>query len=158
MIFNHNEIIEEITAHIGKSGGNAGEWCVGTAKDARGPFFRRHLVADLHDGLLYREAFTTTAADQVIDQLVKNCSLQRAFSHQLSAVSQGFSQAPEAAGQPDAAPEPGKLVFVYRPTEAKCDPAPADAAPVAASLPRHGSVAASLPRHGDVKSPLRHAA
>ena len=128
MMFNHNEIIEEITAHIRKSGGDPGEWCVGTAKDARGPFFRRHLVADLHDGLLYREAFTTTAAGQVIDHLVKNCGVKLAF------------EAERRAGMSDGVPEAGKLVFVYRPKDAKCDAAPPDAA-----------------SSGDVKSPLQHA-
>ena len=115
MMFNHNEIIEEITAHIRKSGGEPAEWSVGTAKDARGPFFRRHLVADLGDGLMYREAFTTTAADQVIDHLVKNCGVKLAF------------EAERRAGQLDGVPEPGKLVFVYRPAQAKCGPAPAEA-------------------------------
>jgi hypothetical protein len=47
---------------------------VGTAKDARGPFFRRHLVADLGDGLIYREAFTTS---------------RKVISGQFSAVSKG---------------------------------------------------------------------
>jgi hypothetical protein len=57
MPISHNEIIEEIERHIRKFGGEHGEWCVGTAKDARAPFFRRHLAADLGDGLIYREAF-----------------------------------------------------------------------------------------------------
>ena len=42
----------------------------GTAKDARAPFFARHFAADLGDGLSYREAYTTSAADEVIDHLV----------------------------------------------------------------------------------------
>ncbi|MGA3323636.1 MAG: hypothetical protein ABSF45_04130 [Terriglobia bacterium] len=78
-----------------KFGGRFGEWCVGTAKDSRGPFFRRHLAADLGDGLIYREAFTTSAADQVIDHLVNACGLR-----------------PDR----DAVPAPGKIVFVYRKT------------------------------------------
>ena len=49
---------------------------MGTAKDSRGPFFRRHLAADLGDGLAYREAFTTTAAQAVVDHLVNNRGLQ----------------------------------------------------------------------------------
>jgi hypothetical protein len=57
MPINHDEIIEEIEGHIRELGGGFGEWCVGTAKDSRGPFFRRHLAADLGDGLAYREAF-----------------------------------------------------------------------------------------------------
>jgi hypothetical protein len=86
-------MIEEIERHIRKSGGANSDWCIGTAKDARGPFFRRHLAADLGDGLIYREAFTTSAADQVIDHLVNACGLR-----------------PDR----DAVPAPGKIVFVYR--------------------------------------------
>jgi len=64
MPINHEEIIEDIEAHIRKIGGGFGEWCVGTAKNSRGQFFRRHLATDLGDGLIYREAFTTSAAEQ----------------------------------------------------------------------------------------------
>src|SRR5208337_1737242 len=76
MPINHEEMIEEIEGHIRKFGGEFGEWCVGTAKDSRGPFFRRHLAADLGDGLIYREAFTTSAASQVVDHLVNDRGLQ----------------------------------------------------------------------------------
>ena len=101
MAINHGEIIEEIERHIRKFGGERSEWNVGTAKHARAPFFRRHLTADLGDALIYREAFTTTAADEVIDHLVNACGLH--LDH-------------------DSVPEPGKIVFVYR------KPAPAPAA------------------------------
>ena len=74
MRINRDEIIEDIERHIRKFGGERSEWCVGTAKDARGPFFRRHLVADLGDGLIYREAFTTS---------------RKVISGQFSAVSKG---------------------------------------------------------------------
>ena len=96
MPINHDEIIEEIEGHIRKFGGGFGEWCVGTAKDSRGPFFRRHLAADLGDGLAYREAFTTTAAQAVVDHLVND----RGLKLDLDAV-------------PGAVAEPGKIVFVY---------------------------------------------
>ncbi len=59
MPINHHEIIEDIEGHIRKFGGAWEEWCVGTAKDSRGPFFQRHREADLGDGLTYREAYTT---------------------------------------------------------------------------------------------------
>ena len=72
----HEEMIEDIEAHIRKFGGGFGEWCVGAAKDSRGPFFRRHLASDLGDGLIYREAFTTSAAGQVLDHLVHACGLR----------------------------------------------------------------------------------
>jgi hypothetical protein len=55
MPINHEEIIEEIEGQIRKLGGAFGEWCVGTAKDARASFFRRHLVADLGDGMMKKK-------------------------------------------------------------------------------------------------------
>ena len=51
------------------------------------------LAADLGDGLIYREAFTTSAAEQVLDHLVNASGLR-----------------PDR----DAVPAPGKIVFVYR--------------------------------------------
>ena len=66
---------------------------MGTAKDARGPFFRWHFAADLGDGLAYREAFTINAAEAVAAHLVNGCGL---------------------CLDGDAVPEPGKIVFVYR--------------------------------------------
>ena len=100
MPISHNEIIEEIERHIRKFGGGQSEWCVGTAKDARAPFFRRHLAADLGDGLIYREAFTTSAAEQVLDHLVNAC---------------GLKLAPEAERSSALQRVAGKIVFVYRP-------------------------------------------
>jgi hypothetical protein len=116
---NHDEIIEEIERHILKFGGEHSEWCVGTAKDARAPFFRRHLAADLGDGLIYREAFTTSAADQVIDHLVNACGLKPAPE------AEGGSAAQKAEGSSALhdALEPGKIVFVYRGGDAKNQPA-----------------------------------
>ena len=112
MPISHEEIIEEIERHIRKFGGEHSQWCVGTAKDARAPFFRRHLAADLGDGLIYREAFTTTAADEVIDHLVNACGLH--LDH-------------------DSVPEPGKIVFVYRQPVAS-DPPSQDDQPASAKL------------------------
>ena len=93
MPINHQEIIEEIEAQIRRHGGKFDEWSVGTAKDYRGPFFQRHREADLGDGLAYREAYTTTAAEAVVEYLV---------SHRGLAIDR------------DAAPEPGKIVFMHR--------------------------------------------
>ncbi len=56
MPITREDIIEDLELHMRKSGGEPNEWCVGTAKDASGPFFQRHLVAELGDGLAYREA------------------------------------------------------------------------------------------------------
>ena len=95
MPINHQEFIEDIEGQIRKCHGAWEEWSVGTAKDSRGPFFQRHREADLGDGLAYREAYTTTAAETVVEHMVNNRGL---------------------AIDRDAAPEPGKIVFVYRRT------------------------------------------
>ena len=93
MPLNREEIIDEIKRNIRKFGGEMAEWCVGTAKDARGPFFHSHLVAELGDGLIYREAFTADAARAIQDHLVHACGL-----------------VPDLTTIPD----PGKIVFAYR--------------------------------------------
>ena len=49
------EVIDEINRNMRKFGGEMAEWCVGTAKDARGLFFHSHLVAGLGDGRKDRE-------------------------------------------------------------------------------------------------------
>ena len=123
MPINHDEIIEEIEGHIRKFGGEFGEWCVGTAKDSRGPFFRRHLAADLGDGLIYREAFTTSAASQVVDHLVNDRGLQLDQEAERRSALQG------------AVPEPGKIVFVYR----KTPPVPAAPPSDQAAFPRRAA-------------------
>ncbi len=97
MPINRQEIIEDMEGHIRKHGGACEEWCVGTAKDARGPFFQRHREADLGDELTYREAYTTDAAQAVFAHLVNDRGVQ-----------------PDR----DAVPESGKIVFVYRKTPA----------------------------------------
>jgi hypothetical protein len=51
---------------------------VGTPKDSRGTFFQRHREADLGDGLTYREAFTTDAAQAVVAHLVNDRGLEPA--------------------------------------------------------------------------------
>ena len=84
-------------------GGSVADWCVGTAKDSRGPFFASHRVAERDDGLIYREAFTAASAEAVRDYLVNECGLHLDL---------------------EDAPEPGRIVFAYRKT------APAHAAPV----------------------------
>lgn len=93
MAIPHNEIIEELECQIRKSSGEWDDWSVGTAKDSRGPFFQRHREADLADGLTYREAYTTTAAESVAEHLTIHRGL---------------------AIDRDSTPEPGKIVFVCR--------------------------------------------
>ena len=106
MPINHDEIIEEMEGQIRKCGGAWEEWCVGTAKDSRGPFFQRHREADLGDGLAYREAYTTTAAQAVVAHLVNTRGLQRD--------PEGSGQSAVGTQAPQVAPEPGRIVFVHR--------------------------------------------
>jgi len=101
MPVDHEEIIEDMEGQIRKCGGAWGEWCVGTAKDSRGPFFRRHLAADLGDGLAYREAFTTNAAQAVVAHLVNDRGLEL------------VPEAERCSALRGAVPEPGKIVFIY---------------------------------------------
>ncbi|MGA2986332.1 MAG: hypothetical protein ABSG32_21225 [Terriglobia bacterium] len=69
MRFNQSDIIEDILKHIRQCGGECCEWCVGTAKDAHGPFFLRPAAADFGAGLIYREGYTPYAAAEVVDRL-----------------------------------------------------------------------------------------
>ena len=94
--FNQSEIIEDILEHIRQGGGEFSDWCVGSAKDSQCASFGRHVNEDSKDGLLYREAYTTYAAEEVLERLVKGCGLR-----------------PERT----AVPQPGRIVFVYRPRE-----------------------------------------
>ena len=104
---NHEEIIAEIQDHMRKLGGSASDWCVGTAKDSRGPFFASHRVAERDDGLIYREAFTAASAEAVRDYLVKECGLRLDL---------------------EDVPEAGRIVFAYRKTE-PAHPAPVNPTP-----------------------------
>ncbi len=92
MPIKHEEIIEDLEDNMKRFGGERGDWCVGTAKDFRGPFFQRHREADLGDGLAYREAFTTDASQTVLAHLVNNRGL---------------------AFDSDSVPDAGKIVFIY---------------------------------------------
>ena len=93
MAMGREEIIEDLELHIRKPGGDVSGWWVGTAKDACAPFIEQHSAAELGDGLAYREAYTTAAAAAVADQLVSGCGLRL---------------------DRESAPEPGKIVFIYR--------------------------------------------
>jgi len=117
MAINRDEIIEEITAHMRKFGGTSAEWSVGTAKDARAPFFRRHFAEDLGDGLIYREAFTTTTADAVVEHLVEDCGLTAAVGAKRPGadLKVGATSAEGSSALQGIAP--GKIVFVYRPVQ-----------------------------------------
>ena len=76
MQFDNDEIIAEVEECMRKFGGGYRQWCVGTAKDTRGPFFRRHQQTDVGDGLAYREAYTASAAQAVVAHLVNDRGLE----------------------------------------------------------------------------------
>ena len=82
---------------FGKAEGNSATGASGAPKTLRQcASFGRHVNEDSKDGLLYREAYTTYAAEEVLERLVKGCGLR-----------------PERT----AVPQPGRIVFVYRPRE-----------------------------------------
>jgi hypothetical protein len=99
---------------FGKCGGDFSEWCVGTARDREGAFFRQHAAADLGDGLTYREAYTSYAAAEVVERLV---------SFGLRPGEAPIGDCPELqtsiGDRRYSVPAPGHIVFVYRPTEAR---------------------------------------
>ena len=99
MATNREEIIADFQEHIRKTGGAFSDWLIGTAKDSRSPFFRNHIMADLGDELIYREAFTTNAAEAIRDHFTNDCGL-------------GPDEAERRSALP--APEPGKIVFIYK--------------------------------------------
>jgi hypothetical protein len=90
---------------------------MGTAKDSRGAFFQRHREADLGDGLTYREAYTTDAAQAVVAHLVNDRGLEPDHDVATDAERHWALARPEAECH-SALQEPGKIVFVYRKTPA----------------------------------------
>ena len=111
MRFSESEIVEDILEHIRQAGGEFSEWHVGTAsqgerqravgsgqqepKDqpASGrPRVPRAQTENPAQALICREAYTTYAADEVVDRL------------------KGFGLRPDLT----SVPAPGKTVFVYR--------------------------------------------
>ena len=78
------------------------------------------MKADLGDGLIYREAFTTSAAEQVLDHLVNACGLK--LAPEADRGSGANHRAERRSALPEAL-EPGKIVFVYRRGAVKSDQA-----------------------------------
>ena len=100
MRIGRNEIVEELMEHIRKSGGEPGEWRVGTAQDL--PEREERMP-----GLAYREAHTPYAANEAVEYLADAFGLQR---------------------DRDSAPGTGKIVFVCR-SKAPAAPANAGSSP-----------------------------
>jgi hypothetical protein len=127
MRIGRNEIIEELTEHIRKFGGEPGEWRVGTAShDGRFKIQddREHPAGMA--GLAYREAHTPYAAADAVEYLVSALGLQLD--------SDAFPGA-ERRSALQGVPEPGRLVFIYRKTPS----APAPPAGEHAALSRRAA-------------------
>lgn len=93
MRIGRNEIVEELTEHMRKVGGEAGEWCVGTAgQETHLPSKMPNSRADL-PRMAHREAHTTYAAAEAVEYLIDAFGLHR-----------------------DRNSRPGNIVYIYRPT------------------------------------------
>ena len=99
MRYSESDIVEDILGHIRRTGGDISEWRVGIASDEQAPAFRQQAVEGSAAEMIYREAYTTFAAEEVIARL-----------------SQGFdlSLATETISAGATTRRPGRIVFVYR--------------------------------------------
>ena len=91
MRFSESEIVEDILEHIQQAGGEFSEWHVGTENDSGRPRLPRAETENPANAPICREAYTTFAADEVVDRL------------------KGLGLRPDRT----SAPAPGKTVFVY---------------------------------------------
>ena len=103
MRYSESEIVEDFLEHIRQAGGELHEWRMGTAPDARDPIFCQPSPDGLGEKLIYREAYTTFAAEEVVDRLAR-----------------GFYLPLAPKTSPASAPtrRPGRIVFLYRPAAA----------------------------------------
>lgn len=92
MRFSESEIVEDILEHIRQAGGEFTEWHVGTGNGSGRARLPRAETENPANALICREAYTTYAADEVVDRL------------------KGFGLRPDLT----SVPAPGKTVFVYR--------------------------------------------
>ncbi len=102
MRFSESEIVEDLLEHIRQAAGDWREWRVGTAPDAQSPLFRQHALEGSPEKLIYREAYTTFAAEEVVERLTRGFDLPLAE---------------ETTSNGSATRHSGKIVFVYRPAE-----------------------------------------
>ena len=68
-----SEIIAEITAHMGKFGGDSSAWCVGTARDWHSPVLEAHEQEEKNDDFICREGYTPASARSVRLHFVNDC-------------------------------------------------------------------------------------
>ena len=103
MRYSESEIVEDFLEHIRQAGGELHDWRVGTASDARDPIFCQPAADGSEQKLIYREAYTTFAAEEVVDLLAR-----------------GFDLPLAEKTSPDSplTRRPGRIVFLYRPAAA----------------------------------------
>ena len=111
MRFSESEIVDDMLEHIREAGGEFREWRVGTANGIQngrfkiqaeqlGGFKIQDELGNNMPELAYREAYTTFAAEYVVERLT------------------GFGLLRERdTARNQAANHPGKTVFVYRPID-----------------------------------------
>jgi len=88
-----SEIIAEITAHMGRFGGDFTVWCVGTARDWGDAVLEAHEQEEKNDDFICREAYTSTSARSVRLHFVDDCG--------------------SGENSPDASDD-GKLVYAFK--------------------------------------------
>ena len=103
MRYSESEIVEDFLEHIRQAGGELHDWRVGTAPDARDPIFCPPTPDVSGEKLIYREAYTTFAAEEVVDRLTRGFDLPLA---------------PKTSSDRAPTRRPGKIVFLYRPAAA----------------------------------------
>ena len=117
MRIGRNEIVEELTKHMRKLGGEPGEWCVGVA-ETDSKFQIQDAGLQIQDsretpasmpGLVYREAHTAYAAADAVEYLVSAFGLRPAANQPEHRSAQG----PDAERH-SALQEHGRIVYVYR--------------------------------------------
>ena len=139
MRIGRNEIIEALTDHMRKLGGEPGEWCVGVAgtdskfqiQDAGVQIQDSRVTRSNMPGLAYREAHTAYAAAEAVEYLVSAFGLRLAANQPEHHPAQQGSKAERHS----ALQEQGRIVYVYR-------PAPAAAAPAGSEHPTFHKLAA----------------
>ena len=96
MRFNESEIVEDIQ-QPGHGKRDTGYGTKGRGHATRDTGYKGQMTESRfkipEEGLFYREAYTTFAADEVVARLVNDCGLHR---------------------DRESVPEPGKIVFVHR--------------------------------------------
>ena len=72
MIKSKQEIINDISAHIQKSGGGYRAWYVGISKNARDRLFSSHKVREENDWWIYRQAGSSQVAREIENYFVNS--------------------------------------------------------------------------------------